>query len=98
MEPNPQSIDVKPDVCPRKKKDILDRVLDSETVLFNLSTNKLHSLNITASFIWQHCTGANTVKGLGEILGQTFAVTVEQAQADLLPVLASMDRAGIIEL
>lgn len=92
------SADVKVEAFPRRNETILDRVLDGETVLFNLSTNKLHSLNVTASFIWQHCTGTNTVSRLGELLGQSFAVTVEQAQADLQPVLAGMHHAGLIEL
>lgn len=98
MEPAPPPIDVTCDAIPRRKTAIMDRVLDGETVLFNVSTNKLHSLNITASFIWQHCTGANTVNRLGELLGQSFSVTVEQAQADLQALLAGMYREGLIEL
>lgn len=98
MEVARPSVGIKLEAIPLRNRAILDRGLDGETVLFNLSTNKLHSLNATAGFIWQHCTGANTVNRLVELLVQSFAVTVEQAQADLQPLLAGMHHAGLIEL
>ncbi len=91
-------IHILPDSVPRRNDAILDRELDGETVLFNISTNKLHSLNPTAGFIWRYCTGTYTVKKLGKLLGCSFAVTAKQAEADLRALLVGMHDEGLIEL
>ncbi len=98
METARLSVTILPDSVPRRNEAILDRELDGETVLFNIRTNKLHSLNATASFIWRYCTGTYTVNRLAELLGRSFAVTAEQAEADLRFLLAGMHDEGLIEL
>ena len=98
MNPTHSAIEILPDTIPQKNESILDRVLDGETVLFNLSTNKLHSLNATAGFIWQQCNGVNTMNGLVKLLARSFAVKAEQAETDLRALLEGMYHAGLIEL
>ena len=98
MNTNQSAVVILPDTIPQKNDAILDRELDGETVLFNLGTNKLHSLNATASFIWQQCNGVNTMNGLVDLLAQSFAVKAEQAESDLRMLLEGMYHAGLIEL
>ena len=98
MNATHSAIEILPDTIPQKNEAILDRVLDGETVLFNLSTNKLHSLNATAGFIWQHCNGSNTMDKLVKLLARSFAVKAEQAETDLRKLLRGMHHAGLIEL
>ena len=98
MNTTQSAVEILSDSIPRKNEAILDREFDGETVLFNLGTNKLHSLNGTASFIWQECNGVNTVDGLVELLAGSFAVKAEQAGSDLRALLEGMYHAGLIEL
>lgn len=98
MNTTQSAVEILLDMTPQKNEAILDRELDGETVLFNLSTNKLHSLNTTASFIWEQCNGENTVDSLVELLGRSFAVKAEQAETDLRALLGGMVHAGLIEL
>jgi hypothetical protein len=98
MRTTQPTVEIFPDTIPQKNEAILDRVLDGETVLFNLSTNKLHSLNETASYIWQQCDGTNSVSSLVVLLKRSFAVKAEQAEADLCALLEGMYHAGLIEL
>ncbi len=87
-----------PDSVPRRNEAILDRELDGETVLFDIRTNQLHSLNSTSGFLWRYCTGTNTVKKLANLVCCSFAVTTKQAEADLRAWLVGMHDEGLIEL
>ncbi len=98
MNITPSAVEILSDTIPKKNEAILDRELDGETVLFNLSTNKLHSLNATAGFIWKECNGVNTMNSLVELLSHSFAVKAKQAERDLRVLLKGMYHAGLIEL
>ncbi len=91
-------IHIRQDTVPRRNDAILDRELDGETVLFNIRTNQLHSLNATAGFIWRYCTGTYTVKKLANLVNRSFAVPTKQAEADLRAWLVGMHDEGLIEL
>ena len=82
---------------PSRSQVILSRELDNEMVLFDPRTNKLHSLNPTACFVWQHCDGITSVDMLATLLGRSFAVSSDQAEADLRSLLGMMHDEGLIE-
>ena len=83
---------------PKKNLRIMERDVDEEMVLFDSHTNKLHSLNLTAAFIWEHCDGVNTKERLSEIFSQSFEIPAAQAKRDVTKVLLTMHYEDLIEL
>lgn len=83
-------------IAPRRCMTVLERVLDEEVVLFDPRTNKLHSLNSTAAFIWRRCNGTRTVATLSRLLCRHYAVDPVRAKADVRRLLAELKAEGLI--
>ena len=83
---------------PKKNARIMERDVEEEMVLFDPHTNKLHSLNLTAAFLWELCDGENTKERLSEIFSRSFEIPAAQAKRDVTKVLLTMHHEDLIEL
>lgn len=55
----------------RQDNIVVQDVLD-EVVIYDLKRDKVHSLNPTAAFVWQHCDGQRTPGELATLLQQEY--------------------------
>ena len=55
-----------------RANDIVIQELFDELVIYDLKRNKVHSLNPTAAFVWQHCNGQRTPAELAALLQRKF--------------------------
>lgn len=84
-----------------KNPDIVFRDIAGETVLVPISektqtAGRLFTLNEVGAFIWESIDGEESVAHiLGRIVGR-YDVGEESASADLLELLESMERCGMI--
>jgi hypothetical protein len=67
--------------------DIVVQKLFDELVIYDLKRDKIHALNLTAAFVWQHCDGSRSRHELAGLLAQKF----QTPQADALLAL-TLDR------
>jgi hypothetical protein len=83
-----------------RTRGLLQRQVDHDTLLYDTTNNQVHSLNRTATAVWECCDGAHSIADIAERLtardghvvsGGTVALAVEQLrQAGLLANGASI--------
>lgn len=52
--------------------------MSDEVLVYDLNTNKAHSLNQTAAFVWKQCDGKNTVTDIAALLEKEFHAPVQE--------------------
>jgi len=53
-----------------RKKSLIIKELPTETLVYDLETDKAHCLNETAARVWKNCDGQQTVAQLRELTEQ----------------------------
>ena len=68
------------DTMPTVRTDdvVVEELLD-ESVIYDLKTNKAHSLNRTATLVWRHCDGHTTVTQMATLLAKELDVPAHEA-------------------
>ena len=77
-----------------RNDDIVAQELFDETVIYDLKRDKIHALNPTAAFVWQHCNGHRTREELAILLQQEFQAP--QADALLNLTLDRLEKAHLL--
>jgi hypothetical protein len=57
-----------------RQSDILVEQVGEETILYNGERHEAHSLNRSASLVWQHSDGEHSVPQLAELLGTELGI------------------------
>jgi hypothetical protein len=52
--------------------------MTNEVLVYDLNTNKAHSLNQTAAFVWKKCDGKNSVSDIAALLENEFNAPVQE--------------------
>lgn len=84
-------------VCPKRRTDLIVRVMDGETVILDRQKSLVHQLNQTASYIWQQCDGTATVETIAARLAAAFAVDAETAARDTGAVIHQLRQLQLLE-
>ena len=77
-----------------RQDDIVVQDLFDEMVIYDLKRDKIHALNPTAAFVWQHCDGGHTTEELIELLKQEFKTP--QTDALLVLTLERLNKAHLL--
>ncbi|MGQ9588710.1 MAG: PqqD family protein [Planctomycetota bacterium] len=67
---------------PRRSRSLHVRGIDGETVILDHETNQMHTLNVTASFVFHAIDGRKTVAEISRELAERFEVPLEVAERD----------------
>lgn len=59
-----------------RKENLVVQELDGEFLIYDLNTNKAHSLNESASIIWNSCNGARTIDELKIVFQNKLFISV----------------------
>lgn len=78
----------------RSNNIVVEEVFD-ELVIYDLERDRVHSLNPTAAFVWQHCDGKHTVDQIAILLQQEFPVS--QAVELLWATLDRLEKAHLLQ-
>lgn len=76
--------------------DLLVRAIDGEAVILDRSAGQIHTLNATASFIWNKLTGGTAIPEIVKGFAETFNVDVQVAEADVEHMLTSFRELKLI--
>ena len=77
--------------------DVQGTMMESETVLLDLSTGRYYTLNRLGSVIWEHCIDHSTISDIHAILCDRFAVASERALDDLIALVNHLVQEGLLQ-
>jgi len=83
---------------PQVRADLSTFVLDDELVVFDHVTGESFVLNATGRFIWEYCTGTNTVEEIAAAVATEHAIPLAQALDDTRELLDSLEQSGLLGL
>lgn len=75
---------------PSKRDYLITHEIEEEVLLYDPTVDLSHRLNVTATFIWQHCDGEHTPEQIAQLLTDNFEVDYDCALADTHAVLEEM--------
>jgi PqqD family protein of HPr-rel-A system len=75
-------------MLPKRRADLSFRDVDGETVVLDRRLGKVHQLNRTASYVWQHCDGSTEVREIVASLARSYGVEPGDVEADVAAVMA----------
>ncbi len=84
---------------PRRRDDVVLRQLDDQWVIFDPSTDRLHTLNLTAALVWTHLTGALTTDGIANEVAGAFgsSVAIERVREDVASAIERFRAEGLLQ-
>ena len=68
-----------------------------EVLVLNRTSNQLHHLNATASWIFHRCDGTSSLRSMLDQMMEHFDVERSVAADDLLKTLDTLRRSGLVE-
>lgn len=78
-----------------RRNDIFSDTLGSETILYDKSNHRAHSLNRSAALVWQSADGQKSVDELAELLHRELGVPADRSV--VLLALEELAIAGLLE-
>ncbi|HUX88898.1 MAG TPA: PqqD family peptide modification chaperone [Chloroflexota bacterium] len=83
---------------PEPHRDLTISELDGETVLYDQGSGQVHQLNPTATRIWSLCDGTRSIDAIARSIADAYAITLEQARADVGELIARLSAANLLRL
>jgi hypothetical protein len=97
-EPDPSGPSLLPlATCPKRRAEIVARLLDGETVVLDRQAGLIHQLNDTASYIWARCDGQSSIAVIAQQLAQAFAVEPTVAARDVRVLVGQLQALQLLE-
>ena len=82
--------------CPKARLDgLLTERLAEETIVFDCDRQKAHSLNRSASFVWQNSDGTRTIPQLAGLLGKELGIEADESLVEY--ALDRLDDARLLQ-
>ena len=73
------------------------RLVQEELVILDSDSQKVHRLNSTAGFVWNHCDGTATAEQIAADLAKSYAVDLEKVLPDVVEAIAALQTLGLLE-
>jgi len=78
------------------RDDLIIKKMDGETVLYEESADRVHSLNTTATLVWDLCDGKNEMEGMVKEVLARFEVDEATARSDVENILREFKEKGLL--
>lgn len=76
--------------------DLIVKKMDGETVLYDEPANRVHSLNTTATLVWDLCDGKNDKEDMVKAILVRFEVDEATARGDVEKILREFEKNGLL--
>ena len=83
---------------PTIRPDLQYRELEDGAVIYDTSAERLHTLNVTAAYIWNCCDGSHNVSEIASELGEQVNITPEQAFKDVSEAITYFQHEGLLSV
>ncbi len=78
----------------RRRADLVVEKLPDETLVYDLARHRAYCLNQSSSFVWNHCDGKTSIRGLADLLARDLHVSHSEEIVRL--ALDELDRARLL--
>jgi len=82
---------------PKRRSDLIERVIDGETVILDRTGGLVHRLNATASVVWSQLNGENPPEAIAAYVASQFDSVPDTVLADVEKTIRSLDELGLLE-
>jgi len=82
---------------PRKRTDVVYRSVDEGGLLVDIKNKMVHSLNVTANFIWELCDGNHSCQDISEKLRERFDTENTDSLKDIERVIDTFRKNRLLE-
>ena len=86
----------RPAMIPRRRTDLIAREVDGEALILDRAAGKVHQLNATAAFIWDHCDGASSMEEMVSWLASAYGVDSDVARRDAAKTVDALEKLGLL--
>jgi hypothetical protein len=80
---------------PRKLEGLEAHEVDDGLVVYQAATDRVHSLNVVASIVFELCTGEHTVDEITELVGEAWSLP-EPPREEVAQCIAQLRSEGVI--
>ena len=81
---------------PVVREDLQYRELDDGGVVYDTTSERIHTLNLTAAFIWNCCDGSHTLSQIASELCQPANVTLQKSLEDVREAITHFQKEGLL--
>jgi radical SAM protein with 4Fe4S-binding SPASM domain len=82
---------------PKKRKDIINEIVEDETVIYDPKNHNVHHLNPVAGVIWDLCDGSHTAKEIAEEIVDVLESDQSQVEGDVTKTIEEFQSKGLLE-
>jgi antitoxin (DNA-binding transcriptional repressor) of toxin-antitoxin stability system len=82
---------------PKRRSDLVERVIDGETVILDRAGGNVHRLNATASYVWSQLNGENSAATVAAYVATQFESAPDTVLDDVIKAIDSLDQLGLLE-
>ena len=82
----------------KQNSDIFFNEIDNEVVMLNVEKGKYYGMNPVATDIWKRLETAMTIKSLLDVLANSYDISLEQCENDVMPFIKQLIDNGLIEI
>jgi hypothetical protein len=81
---------------PLIREDLQYRELDDGGVIYDTSAERIHTLNVTAAYVWNSCDGAHNLKEIASELHEHAKVSYETALQHVHDAIKYFENEGLL--
>jgi len=81
---------------PVVREELQYRELEDGGVIYDTSAERIHTLNLTAAYIWNCCDGSHTLLQIATDLQQHANVPLEKAMNDVREAVTQFQKEGLL--
>jgi len=82
---------------PKKVGDIIDEIVEDETIIYDPRNHHVHHLNPVAGVIWDLCDGSHTTKDIAKEIINVLEADPSQVEGDVNKTIGELHSKGLLE-
>jgi radical SAM protein with 4Fe4S-binding SPASM domain len=82
---------------PTKRRDIINEIVEDETVIYDPKNHNVHHLNPVAGVIWDLCDGNHDAKEIAEEIVDALEADPSQVEGDVTKTIEEFQNKGLLE-
>ncbi len=82
---------------PKKRGDIINEIVEDETVIYDPKNHNVHHLNPVAGVIWDLCDGSHTAKEIADEIVNVLEADPSQVEGDVTKTIEELQSKGLLE-
>ena len=84
-------------IYPRRRHDVVDRIVEADRVVLDRRTGLIHRLNATASFIWELSDGTRSCDDITASVAQRFPGTPDTVGDEVVHLVLQFHDLGLLD-